>query len=127
MGETTELEVYYIPGAENRYEHDRDLIILDSKLKEDYPQAHDYILEHERQHHDETVFGFLIHEFRSDFRIHFSTDPTMREVRKYISSTSASSGMRFYEKVGRSVVKFARWIWFFLMLVPGFIYRRWAA
>lgn len=123
--ESIEPEVYYIPGAKNRYFHNRNQIILDSRLKEQYSLAHDYILEHERQHQNETIIEFIIHEFRSDLRLNFSTTAEISEMRKYVISKSPKNRMSFHQRVGRSFAKILRVIWLMLMLIPGYIYRRW--
>lgn len=85
-------EVRYIPGTQNRYSYEDDVILLDENLKE-YPRAHDEVLEHERQHAKpecKTLLGFLRHEFRTDLRFYFDSDDQVEEVRRYYRNRSDS-------------------------------------
>lgn len=77
--------VYYVPGATNHYDYQRDIIILDEELQA-YPAAHDYILAHERQHatpDGHTFTGFVRHEFESDLEWYLGSGPVIDEVQEY--------------------------------------------
>lgn len=83
--EDTTPPVYYVPGAENHYKYDYDVIVLDEELK-NYPAAHDYILAHERHHataEGRTFTGFVRHELQSDLDYYFGSGETLDEVREY--------------------------------------------
>lgn len=83
-----ETEIVYVPGAENHYKYDHDVIVLDERLKA-YPKAHEYIKNHELEHArhgkpENRGFLELIRlELRTDIDHYFSDSDVLEEVHEY--------------------------------------------
>lgn len=113
------VDVFYVPGADNRYEPDEEVVVLDSRLRE-YPQAHDLILNHEIEHanpNNKTRIGLAKHEFFSDLRYHFGQDDGIKQAREYVSDRSVSRSNRYV------LVTQLRYLWQLAFGPLGLVHR----
>ncbi len=116
-------DIYYIPGAWNQYDYNEHIIILDERLK-DYPTAHDVILEHEKGHADaRTVRELAIHEWKSDVRQYFSTDPEIEAVREYYRETDHAYDIPALRLLGYGLFKSIRGVSRLALQSLGYLYR----
>lgn len=103
------IPVYYVPRGPNYYDFDEEIIVLDSYLL-DYPDAHEWVLSHERGHADpanQSFLGWLRYELHIDIQHHFSTSPAVTQYREY--SNQRTNEQRGHPKY--TVAKIFRSIW----------------
>jgi|GEM_PF-2194615 len=119
----SEPEVIYIPGAQNRYDYEENVVVLDSRLK-DYPRAHDLIKEHEFGHVEaQSSLQLLLHELRADIRISFGRDSAVEEVREYFEATEPAEPLSLQRRIGFEAVFFLRAVWLAVMSPLGSLWR----
>lgn len=117
-------EIIYVPGAENHYKYEHNVIVLDSQLRE-YPDAHDLIKSHELAHAEcDSVFDHLRLELKTDIRHYFSTDRDLVEVRRYLQERDSEIEYSRSQRLGRALVNDLRYLWILPMILLGAIYRR---
>lgn len=116
-------EIIYIPGADNRYLLEYDVIVLDRNLKK-YPYAHEYILKHELEHSeiDNSLTHIALLEFSTDLKHFFSTEDTLREVRYYLKKEQ--SGFTLIEAFKHNTLILLRSSWNSILYPTGLLYRK---
>lgn len=127
MSESDEPDVYYVDTAAsqvNYYDPVTNAIILDEKLK-DYPLAHQYVLAHEMEHHNNGLnpLPHLWHELKTDIRMAFSEAEAIEQFREY--EDAQSHELRdLPPMVSAAVTNMVRMWWQFLIFPTGIAYRK---
>ncbi|QCW05245.1 hypothetical protein [Natrinema pallidum] len=109
-------EIVYVPGAENHYKYDHDVIVLDERLQA-YPKAHEYIKNHELEHatHGGLETGGLLAllrlEWRTDLDHYFADDETIAEVREYFEERRERERIPPLTAAKHTVVDLLRGTW----------------
>lgn len=119
----TGTEIVYVPGAENHYKYDHDVVVLDARLR-DYPEAHDVILEHELAHAEcDTVLDHALLEARTDFRRLFRTYEKYDAVETYFEERSSDQNHSAWNRFGRGLINAVRPWWTMIMSPIAVLYR----
>jgi predicted SAM-dependent methyltransferase len=127
-GRVSDTEIVYVPGAENHYKYEHDVVVLDERLK-DYPKAHEHIKNHELEHakHGKSGGGFvalLRLEFQSDVDYHFGDSEAIEEVKDYLETERKQDRRHPAIAVKFSLVYFLRKLWDLALLGLSWVSRR---
>ena len=120
-------EIVYVPGAENHYKYEHDVIVLDERLK-DYPEAHEYIKNHELEHAKQGAnagfFELLRLELRTDIDHYFSESEEIAEVREYFDSISGEQRLHPAASLKFTLTNTLRELWNVPLRPLSWMYRK---
>lgn len=122
-------EIIYVPGAQNHYKYEHDVIVLDERLK-NYPKAHEYIKSHELKHakhgqpENRGVLDLIRLEFQTDVEHFFSRSEEIAEVREYFEEKSAPHSLRRSTSAKFAVADYLRGVWNIVLRPLSPAYRK---
>lgn len=108
--------IIYVPGANNHYKYEHDVIVLDERLK-DYPKALRRIKEHELEHakhakpENRGFFQLIELELRTDIYRYFTQDEAMEEIRRYFREREKEQPISRLTLIKLDVAYFIRNLW----------------